>query len=131
MGKTFELGDVLTITTGKLVARGGMNAVYNILNYMTDDTLFTHQLPRAMDECRPYLLKQFPQLADMIMPEDFGGKAGVLAWLWVQEQAYGNSFEVEPIPQDDHTFKDPVTELVELVGPDKAIIVSLPEEQAH
>lgn len=124
MGKIFELGDVLTITTGRLVARRGMDAVYDILNYMTDDELYTHQLPRAGRECSPYLLRQFPQLAQIRVPKEFDDKEDVFAWLYVKELEYGNSFDVEPIPQDDHTFKNPVQELEEMVGPDKVIVVS-------
>ncbi len=61
--KKFHLGDVLSITTGRLVSSRHIDGVYEILNFMTDDNLFTHQLPRAMGECRPHLLRQFSQLA--------------------------------------------------------------------
>src|SRR3989344_6645903 len=61
--KEFHLGDVLSITTGRLVSPRHIDGVYDILTFMTGDTLFTHQLPRASDECKPYLVKQFPQLA--------------------------------------------------------------------
>ena len=61
--KQFHLGDVLSITTGRLVSPRHIDGVYDILNFMTGDNLFTHQLPRAFDECKPYLVAQFPQLA--------------------------------------------------------------------
>ena len=61
--KQFHLGDVLSITTGRLVSPRHIDGVYDILNFMTGDNLFTHQLPRASDECKPYLVEQFPQLA--------------------------------------------------------------------
>ena len=61
--KQFHLGDVLSITTGRLVSPRHIDGVYDILNFMTGDNLFTHQLPRASDECKPYLVAQFPQLA--------------------------------------------------------------------
>ena len=63
--KKFHLGDVLSITTGRLVSPRHMDGVYDILNFMTGDNLFTHQLPRASDECKPHLLAQFPQLAEV------------------------------------------------------------------
>lgn len=46
-GKRFHLGDVLSITTGHLLSPRHMEGVYEILNHMTGDQLFTHQLPRA------------------------------------------------------------------------------------
>src|SRR3989338_2928760 len=61
--KQFHLGDVLSIATNRLVSPRHIDGVYDILNFMTGDNLFTHQLPRASDECKPYLVKQFPQLA--------------------------------------------------------------------
>lgn len=45
--KTFHLGDILTITTGRLVSPRHMEGVYDILNWMTgEDLLVTHQIPR-------------------------------------------------------------------------------------
>lgn len=62
--KDFHLGDVLSITTGVLVSFRSMEGIYDILNFMTGDDLFTHQLPRATDECKPHLLEQFPELKE-------------------------------------------------------------------
>jgi len=63
--REFHLGDILTITTRKLVSPRGMEGVYGILNYMTNDNLFTHQLQRATKECAPFLLEQFPFLKEV------------------------------------------------------------------
>src|SRR5688500_16791416 len=114
MAKQFHLGDILTITTGRLLSPRHMDGVYDILNYMTGDNLYTHQLPRASDECKPYLLKQHPQLADIEVP-DF---KQVEVWGWLDEQVvrYGEQFDVEPIPQDDHTYRDPIEELQEMTS---------------
>jgi hypothetical protein len=51
----FTLGEVLSIATTKLLTP--FEGVYRILNWMTDDSLYTHQLPRACDECKPWLLR--------------------------------------------------------------------------
>lgn len=58
--KRFPLCDVLSISNGRLC--GKMDGVYKILNWMTNDELFTHQLPRAMRECQPFLLLRFHDL---------------------------------------------------------------------
>ncbi len=65
MEKSFHLGDILSITTGRLVSLRHIDGVYDILNFMTGDNLFTHQLPRASRECAPELKKQFPALAEI------------------------------------------------------------------
>lgn len=60
--KVFHISDVLTITTGRLLSNRHMEGAYDIWNFMTGDSLYTHQLPRAARECEPWLQKQFPQL---------------------------------------------------------------------
>ena len=66
--KTFSLRTVLYVTTGRLLTEpkgerdNGIGDVYEILNWITMDNLFTHQLGRAMNECKPILLEKFPEL---------------------------------------------------------------------
>jgi len=55
--RKFHISDILTVTTGKMVSVHNVEGLYDILNYMTEDNLYTHQLPRAMEECEPYLKK--------------------------------------------------------------------------
>jgi hypothetical protein len=62
LGKEFSLGDVLSITTGRLLSERHMDGVYDILNWMTGDNLYTHQLPRDGKACEPWLIEQYPQL---------------------------------------------------------------------
>ena len=128
----FSLGDVLTITTGKLVSRTGIDAIYKILNYMTGDNLFTHQLPRGMEECAPWLLRWYPALAEIQVPEfdqeDIEErKTAIFAWVDSLVPKYGAELEVKRIPQDDHDQIDPVTELEGMIGKDRVIVVD-PDE---
>ena len=67
--KDFHLGDVLTITTGRLLSTRHMEGVYDILNWMSDDELMTHQLPRVSQEAKPFLLSAHPALASVEVPE--------------------------------------------------------------
>jgi hypothetical protein len=116
---TFTLGEVLSVTTGTLLCDIGR--VYAILNFMTGDNLFTHQLPRASRECAPHLLQQFPQLAAVSAESvDRGNWA---TWLRGQILQYGNEFDVKPLPQHAHEFIDPMSELAEKIHPDKIIVV--------
>ena len=142
--KSFSLGDVLSITTGRLVSERHIDGVYDILNFMTGDNLFTHQLPRAMEECRPFLLKQFPELAEAGTPANLARldeliegaecrneppENGVAMWLqWMAEPGTCNlkaSYEVQQIPRDAHQLKDPLEELVTMVGPSKVVVVAV------
>lgn len=119
--KTFPLGTVLSITTGYLLAPNGIGNVYEILNWMTGDNLYTHQLPRVSRECKPFLLRQFPQLASVdasgVTPENF--QARMAEWV----KLHGNEFAVEKLPPGEHYEIDPLSELAEKVHPDKIMVV--------
>ena len=105
----FTLGDVLSVTTGRLMSRTGIDGVYRILSHMTGDNMYTHALPRAADECRPFLAEAFPALAGIEIPE-FEDTDRLWDWLAAAEAEYGNEFDVEPIPAADHTVIDPIDE---------------------
>jgi hypothetical protein len=117
----FHLGDILSVTTGCLVSPDHVGGVYNLLNHMTGDNLFTHQLPRASDECRPALLAQHPDLADVVAP-DFADEAHVWRWLAEQVDLLGETREVEPLKPGDHTVIDPIAEL-RMIRSDMPIVV--------
>jgi len=125
--RAFHLGDILTITTGRLVSPRHMEGVYDILNWMTGDNLFTHQLPRAIGECERPLLAQHPDLAAVVVPEEFGDgteegvKRAVDEWLAKQVAAYGETREVAPLRPEDHTRIHPLDEF-EIVAPGVQVI---------
>lgn len=109
--KAFHLGDILSITTGYLVSPRHVDALYDVLNFMTGDNLFTHQLPRAMQECAPDLLRQHPDLASVPVPAEFTGEQHVRVWLAEQVERFGEYRDVAPLPAGEHTFIDPIAEL--------------------
>ena len=133
--KTFHLGDVLSITTERLVSPRHIDGVYDILGWMTGESLFTHQLPRACRECRSPLLAQHPDLAAIAPPEDFGGgskdsaKDAVACWLAEQVAVYGETREVAPLAPQDHTVIDPLEEM-RMMRPDGEIIIAVPDDSA-
>ncbi len=61
----FHIGDIASITTNKLLSPTKMEGIYNILNFLTGDELWTHELPFASDFVKPYLLEQYPKLANI------------------------------------------------------------------
>jgi hypothetical protein len=97
--KSFHLSDILSISTGILVSNDYMDGVYNILGHMTEDTLWTHQLPLAADAMRPELLQQLPWLAKVEKPTvKLSGEAECVAWVASVADVYGEWHEVESAP---------------------------------
>jgi hypothetical protein len=127
--RSFHLGDVLSVTTGLLVSPRGMDGIYDVLNFMTSDDLMTHQLPRAVDESAPDMLRQHPDLADVAAPEEFRGGEHGEGWLAEQVVRFGERRTLAPLAPTDHARIDPITEL-RMMAPDKPIIVIAPESSA-
>lgn len=142
--KQFDLGTVLTVTTGRLLTRSrgqddnGIGDLYNILGWMTNDTPSTHQLGRFVKECKPWLLRWFPELAAVehelsdlrkgiaaVKAAGHSGECGVESWLDRVQVDLGlkTAYDVPRIPTDDHDRKNPYFELVAERGTDKNIIV--------
>lgn len=122
--KDFHLGDILSITTGRLVSLRHMSGVYDILNWMTGESLYTHQLPRVVREAEPVLLAALPQLAAVEVP-DFPVPERVATWLAEQVALYGETLPVPKLTADQHESIDPMSELAERVHPDKIIAIKL------
>lgn len=138
MKKPFPLRDILTVTTGRLLTKpagdrdNGIGALYELLNFMTKDNLFTHQLPRAGRECEPWIRRWHPQLDTVDEAElkaVVEARGDLEAWIAKQEAIYGATLELEPIPRDDHDVINPYDEAVQMRGTDEGItIVEVPEQ---
>jgi hypothetical protein len=117
------LAAVLTVITGRLLCP--IDEVYQLLNAMTGDNLFTHQLVRAAKECEGPLLEQFPHLAETAVPDDLEGDDRVRAWITEQEKQFGQQLSVQPLDSWQHI--DPITELAEMRGSSDDIVVVVAE----
>lgn len=122
--REFHLGDILTITHDRLLAPDGMEGIYDILEFLTGESLYTHQLPRVADECRPWLLEQFPELDDVEIPE-FENDAHAKLWRSRQIQQYGKTFLVAEMPDERHEQRDPLAELHEMIDPNEQTILPI------
>lgn len=120
--KTFSLGAVLSVTTGRLLADIG--ECYEILGWMTGESLFTHQLPRAGEECLGPLLEQHPDLRCVVVPE-FDTPDEYMTWLHdVAVPEYGATREVAPLAAGVRSYVDPLTELDGMLRPDQQVIMA-------
>lgn len=123
--RTFHLGAILTVTTGRFLSPGGVADVGDLLGHMTGESLMTHQIPRAVRECGPALLVQHPQLA-VEVPDEFDTPEAAQSWLDKQVALFGSELPVAPLDPADHTRIDPITEL-KMIRPDMPVIGLSPD----
>lgn len=114
MTKTFHLGDLLSVTDGHLVSPDHIGGVYNVVDFVTGEKHMTHQLPRACDVVKPWLLEQHPWLADITVPDDLRSKEAVESWLAVATESHGSFHAVEPMPFGMYVGREPIAELQEM-----------------
>lgn len=119
--KKFHIGDVLSVASGILLSPSHVGGVYDILNWMTGDDLFTHQLPRASRECEPFLREWFPELTAVEIPETINSRETADAFLATLYPRFGEYVEVGKIPAEDHTEIDPIAE-IKMIRSDLPII---------
>ena len=121
--RNFHIGDILSITTRRLVSPDLIDGVYRILNYMTGDNLFTHQIPRVCKECAPELLRQHPHLAEV--DASIVTAENCKDWLAEQVAKYGEELPVQRMKEEDHKRIDPRSELADMVHSDRIIVIEL------
>lgn len=113
----FPLNQVLTITTGRLLCDIG--DVYGILNFLTGDNLFTHQLPRGVEFCQPKILEQYPELAEV----DDSGVTSENWREWLDKMKSKLPAEYELSPLENWKSRNPIEEAEEMIGKEKVITV--------
>lgn len=117
--RDFPIGAVITITDGRMVCPIG--EVYGILDWMTGESLMTHQLPRASRECEPFLRAQHPDLAEVRVPDGTDSWEKAEAFLEPLRARFGATVPVAPLPVEEHTSIDPIAEL-RMMRPDAQIL---------
>ncbi len=144
--KSFHIGDVLSLTTGKLISLRHMKAMYDLLAFMTGEMPTTATIPRFSRECRPHLLTQFPELdspemqfavaelCEMLKTPSGRKEPNKLMLGWFSKLTSGQygikvseNLEVSPLPHRAHKVRDAAEEIEEMVGPGKLIQVTQPE----
>lgn len=121
--REFDLGDVLTVTTGNLLSPRGIRGAYEVCSFLAGEPVYSHQIGRVLDEAAPVVLRQHPQLAG-ITSEGVNDKASLETWLAGMKARFGETLPLTPMTADEHERIDPESELAEKVHPDRLMIVN-------
>lgn len=119
--KEFATADVLSTITGRLM--GEIGGVYEVLNWMTGESVYTHQLPRIGREAMPVLVAMHPHLQQAVDEAEQVNRENWREWRQTWEDRYGPKIAVPKFTADSHERIDPLSELAEKVHPDKIVVV--------
>jgi len=120
--KDFPTLAVLSITSGRLLtqprrANNGFDQIYEVLEWMTDDQPFTHQLGRfaeeckLVEECKQWIYQWHPEIieADKWIENKLIEKCEVEDVKDCQAAMlakFGEAITLQKIPQGYHNFKN-------------------------
>lgn len=121
--KDFPTLAVISTATGVLVLEDGIGAVYEVLNWMTGESVFTHQLPRIGREAQPVILAAHPELASAYEEAKRVTPANWREWAAHWLERYGPTISVPKFSTETHESIDPISELAEKVRPDRIVMV--------
>ncbi len=119
--REFATADVLSTVTGILI--GKISGVYEVLNWMTGESVYTHQLPRISREARPVILAAHPGLQQAVDEAVQVNSDNWQHWHQTWEDRYGPTIAVPGFTTDTHESIDPLSEAAEHFSPDKIIVV--------
>ena len=131
--KPFNLSDVLTIVTGRLVSLRGMEGVYDILRHLTGDDIYTNVIPRAIEACRSVLLADHPWLEEEAkklnqvldnLPKEVDKSEDIKLFFADLMCRVGSSdINVMPLSPEQWLVIDPVEEAKAMFGDDNVIVI--------
>ncbi len=110
--RNFDLGTVLTVTTGRLFT--DMDNLYDVLNYLSNDEIYTHQIPRVIRTAGAYVLQKYPQLDGVGKDVVINNEQDVKTFLDRQKDVYGDSFGLSPMPEELCQHIDPIEEAIDM-----------------
>lgn len=122
--KAFPTDHVLSVVTGRLIC-DGIGPVYEVLNWMTGENLFTHQLPRVGTEATALMIKTMPELKHAVDEAEAVNGDNWQEWRdrWVAR--YGETIDVPKFTAADHERIDPMSEIAEMIPPDQVLVVKV------
>ena len=127
--KTFPTVDVLTTITGRMLRKGGLDGVCAVLNWMTGESVFTHQLPRISREARALLVANWSEIAEAVRDSERIDASNYREYRATWEARLGPTIDVPRFTAETHEFIDPISEAAEYFPPERMVVVRKGEAQ--
>jgi hypothetical protein len=100
--KEFHLGDLLTVSTGRLYSPKLILGTKEFMDYLFSTDVPISMVPRASVLCRPFILAQFPWLSEIELTEQsqLTSTEQIKNWITSQVSRYGEKHSVKKLPSD-------------------------------
>jgi hypothetical protein len=121
--KAFPTGAVISVVTGVLVSENHMDGLYQVLSWMTGESVYTHQLPRISREAGPVILAIHPHLQPVVEEAKQVTAVNWREWLSTWKDRYGDEIAVPLMNINEHERIDPLSELSQAVNPERIIVI--------
>ncbi len=113
--KEFDLGAILNISTSRLFTN--MDDVYDVLNYLTGDEIYSHQIPRVMKTAKSYVLSLYPELEGIGVDVAISSFEDAKAFVDEQKKTFGEKLPLSPMSKaDGYIPMDPIEEAEEMLS---------------
>ena len=97
----FPIRAVIALYTGRMCVP--IQLVYELLEHITGEAPFTHQIPRFLKEVQPFLKEKFPQLeATIEEAKNIKDEKSVAEWGEIWGKRYGRELIVPKMPKETH-----------------------------
>jgi hypothetical protein len=123
MSKRFDTADALGAITGVLLSK--IDGIYEVCNYASGESVFTHQLPRVGSDLQVGIVKRRPDLGVAVEESKQVTGQNYKDWLAKWRDRYGDTIEIFPLSADEHERIDPLSELAEKIHPSKILVVKV------
>ena len=108
--REFDLESVLTVTTFKMLTK--IDNLYDLLNYLTGEDLYIHQLPRAGEVAIKYILELYPSLVNVDAQNvKITNEEEAKAFVKQYNDLYGEKLTLSPMPKERYESISPIVEL--------------------
>ena len=88
-----------------------------VLNYLTGDSVYTHQIPRVMPIAKSYILSLYPELTGVGDTVEINSFDDAKAFISEQKKVFGNKLPLSPMGKTDgYSHVDPIEEAVDMIS---------------
>lgn len=117
----FPTSVILSVVYDRLLCK--IDDVYRILNFVTGDSIYTHQIPRACRTVSPWILQGLPQLRDWKSSEI--NTQNWQSYVKLASEKFGERLLVKKMPRSMWTHIDAVEEAKAMVGDENVIALNV------